>query len=315
MDNSLTLSNNAIIIIIIVVIVIIAIIILIVVFSNNNNTGGSGGSTGAAFLDSAPPNANVPNTKSSKSQDIQKKLDQIIDNQKNELNLVKNVHEILNSENDSSISESDDENSDDPTEVRVNEHHIKHQNHNKMHITNSDDSTKMKTDDKHKYRQKIHKSESVKSKKNKHHHKNNHKNNREEYHYEEEILDSSEVEKLGIKIPSNDDDSVIQSIDFQHQEFSDTTEIMGSDVSWKPSDIDGLSSGSSNNNNIIGLLTDDVNQKSSVNDSGRKGKSSQQNMMLSSNLSSPDEKTIARVNKKIPLPKEKKIPLPTGKKI
>jgi len=122
----------------------------------------------------------------------------------------------------------------------------------------------------------------------------------EVYHHKNVTLESSEVEKLDL--PSEEQKNSPSSVDFIHESFSDTTEFFEGESHDEPSII----------KKDINLLAfnDYKNQKIAAKDKSPEKKqniplpkSANIDHILNSDLSSPDDETITRVNKKIPLPK------------
>jgi hypothetical protein len=126
--------------------------------------------------------------------------------------------------------------------------------------------------------------------------------NEEVYYHEDESLNTSEMEKLEISSEHMKNDINPPSIDFQHESFSDTTEFFEGQSAEEPSiikkDID-LSEFNINTNQKLAVKDRSPERKIHI----PFPKSAKIDHILNSDLSSPDEDTITRVNRKIPLPK------------
>jgi hypothetical protein len=284
MDYSSTLSNNAIIVIIVVVIIIIAIIILIAVFNNNNNNNNNNDGSGPVLM--------------SKIDENKGKLDVIIDNQNKQTEIISDIINSLNdlSSNKSnrfSINENNNNGNDDITSSLINDNEI----FNEISSENKkldNDSSSILYDDK--------KSDNI--------------DDREVvYYHEDKSLNTSEVEKLDLSNEFKSQDFQPQSIDFQHESFSETTESFTGQSIDEPSIIkkDLKFSDFNIHNQKIPVKDKSPQKKISIplpkaklpveGVSSLLPKSPKFDHILNSDLSSPDDETILRVNKKIPLPK------------
>jgi hypothetical protein len=123
------------------------------------------------------------------------------------------------------------------------------------------------------------------------------------YYHKDETLNSSEIEKLDLSDEPNNANPT--SIDFQHESFSDSTEFFEGQSIDEPSLI-------KKDTNFLGFtdINNLNNQKFPVKDKSSVKrtniplpKSAKIETILNSDLSSPDDETIIRVNHKIPLPK------------
>ena len=295
MDYSSTLSNNAIIVIIVVVIIIIAIIILIAVFNNNNNNNNNNDGSGPVLM--------------SKIDENKGKLDVIIDNQNKQTEIISDIINSLNdlSSNKSnrfSINENNNNGNDDTTSSLINDNEI----FNEISAENKkldNDSSSILYDDKKSnndsssilYDDKRLEGKEV------------------VYYHEDETVNTSEVEKLDLSNEFKSQDFQPQSIDFQHESFSETTESFTGQSIDEPSIIkkDLKFSDFNIHNQKMPVKDKSPQKKISIplpkvklpveGVSPLLPKASKFDHILNSDLSSPDDETILRVNKKIPLPK------------
>ena len=327
MEDSFTLSNNVILIIAIVVIVIIGIIILIIIFSGGNNGGNDGGdgSTSTATLTENPKDT-IKDIEFIKDDNMHKKLDEIIVNQKIEREL---LTDILNSEFDSSI-ESEEESEDGPQKrkPRHNDHYVRNYASKQKPLTdifnteldspieseeNKFSKKELKHEQKHtgtKHEQKHH---DTKPKLHETKHKTVetvHINNLMKQNgvfYEEEIVSSEERQKLGLD-KSFTDTSESDMIDEQF--ISDEVivhETESTDASWEPENgkkLDDISFEMSHPKKVVkSQLKVPVVEKS--------GSSETSN--ISDILDDMDKNQKPQIKDQNPEVKDRKIPVPGNK--
>jgi len=303
MDYSSTLSNNTIIIIVVVVLIIVGIIILIAIFNNNNNNDDGSGPVLMSKID-----------------ENKGKLEVIIDKQDKQTEIMSDIINSLNdlSSNKSnrfSINESNNNGNNDSSSL-INEDEIFNDKSSDNEIFNkkldNDSSSILYDDDKKASLSSISSVSSVSSD------SPLIKNEEVVFYHKDETLNSSEVDKLDFSSESKIQDFQPASIDFQHESFSDTTESFTGQSFDEPSMIkkDLKLSDFNIHNQKIPIKDKSPQKKISIPLPKAKlpiegvspilPKSSKLDPILNSDLSSPDDETILRVNKKIPLPKNHK---------
>jgi len=301
MDYSSTLSNNTIIIIVVVVLIIIGIIILIAIFNNNNNNNNNNDGSGPVLM--------------SKIDENKGKLDVIIDNQNKQTEIISDIINSLNdlSSNKSnrfSINESNNNGNNDSSSL-INDNEIFNDKSSDNEIFNKkfdNDSSSILYDDDDK-KASLSSLSSLSSD------SPIIKNEEVIFYHKDETLNSSEVDKLDLSSESKMQDFQPASIDFQHESFSDTTESFTGKSFDEPSMIkkDLKFSDFDIHNQKMPVKDKSPQKKISIplpkaklpveGGSPLLPKSSKLDPILNSDLSSPDDETILRVNKKIPLPK------------
>ena len=310
MDYSSTLSNETIIIIAVIIIIIIVIIVLIALFNGNNNNNNNNNNKGVN-----------KDLKSVKILDTKEKLDLIISNQDKQMEIISDVfntisdlstnkEQVLVNNKDKTLYSSEFYSSSDSSEEKNNSLYSSKINlvdNNDTLYSSEIDLTKNQTTES--FNETFTQTNLSKT--------NDLVNNEtfndtnlsktnglssivEEVYYHEESLNNSEIEKLYPDTEKNNIDPI--SIDFQHESYSDTTE------SFEGKSIDDPSMIKKHAESLG--LTNINNQKFPVKDKSPVKKTTiplpksvKIETILNSDLSSPDDETILRVNKKIPLPK------------
>jgi hypothetical protein len=297
MDNSTTLSSNVIWAVIIIIVIIIIIIILVAIFNDNNNNNNNPSPTQVinAKKQDTSNNTKVPD-------ETQDKLNKILDGQKRQIEMMSN---ILDSTNDSSV---------DNTLSDISSNNRNNRNNNNKYKSNVNNNV-----DKGNVNKPITYTASLKPPKIDDDEDDDDKEVKIYYHDDEE-LNTSEIEKLGLDKDNNFNMMAKKenppSIDYQHQSFSDTTEHWEAKSSDDPSFV--------KKEVVIDFsdILDEKNQKTQIVVNDKKGNKkdvkkekkrkiplpgvANRDQILNSDMSSPDDDTISRVGKKIPLPKDTK---------